>query len=185
MTDLSFAQPERRSLLTPILIAVAVLALIAFAFYRYLPHETTALSVSHTTVIPIRTNFKSDSTVIQDRPTGQDDLYILTTLRIEDHLHQPITINTMSLTLVTPDDHQTTTSALNQSDLPAVFQAFPQLKPLAAPPLLRETTVQPSQSAEGQVVLHLPITKAVWDTRKSATLSVQLYNLPPETIKIP
>jgi hypothetical protein len=185
MTDLSFSQPERRSLRTPILVAVAFLALIALAFYLYLPRDTTALSLSKTSAIPTRTNFKSDSTVIQEHPAGQDDLYVLTTLRIENHLHQPITINTMTATLITGDGQETTTSALNQTDLPAVFQAFPQLRPLQAPPLLRETEIQPTQSAQGQVVLHFPITKALWDARKSATLSVQLYNLPPETIEIP
>ncbi len=179
-----FDQPAPRSPLPAILAAVAILAAIAAALFYFNPHDTAALSVSDTVAIPTRTNFKSDSTVIQSTPAGQDDLYVLTTLRIADHLRLPVTLDTITATLVTADDQQTTTSAIPSPDLPAVFLAFPQLKPYASPALLRETEIAPGTAAIGQIVLHFPIKKQVWDTRKSAILTVSLYHQTPQAIEI-
>ena len=183
MADPTFSQPERRSA-GPILLAVAALALIAAAIFYFNPHDTAALSISETTAVPTRTNFKSNSIVI-GQEAGQDDLYVLTTVHIADHLRLPITVDTMLCTLVTADGHQTTASAATKDDLPAIFTAFPKLKPLASPALLRETEITPGGAADGQVVFHFPITKDVWDKRKSATLEVDLYHQTPQTILIP
>lgn len=180
-----FDPPPQRGPLIPIAVAALILALIAALVFYFNPHDTAALTLTNTTAIPTRTNFKSQSIVVEKTPSGQDDLYVLTTLRIDDHLRLPITIDTITATLITADDQQTTTSAINQPDLPAVFGAFPQLRPLADTPLLRETEIPPSQSATGQIVFHFPIKKEVWDTRKSATLTVSLYHQKPQSIPIP
>lgn len=185
MSDPAFSQPDRPNFVAPILIAVVVLAAIAAALFYFNPHDTAALSLSNTAVVPTRTNFKSTSNVIADRPSGQDDLFVFTTLRIDDHLRLPITIDTASLLLVTKNNEQSESGAIPEHDLPAVFTAFPQTKPLAAPPLLRETAIPPGGSATGQLVFHFPITKAVWDTRQSATLTVALYHQKPQTILLP
>ncbi len=180
-----FDQPAARSNLVPGVIAVSILALVAAAVFYFNPHDTASMTLSNTTAVATRTNFKSDSTVIQSTPAGQDDLYVLTTLRIDDHLRLPITLDTLTATLVTADDEQTTASAISGPDLAAVFKAFPQLRPLSAAPLLRETEIQPGGAAVGQVVFHFPITKAVWNARKSANLTVNLYHQTPQTIRIP
>ena len=184
MPDPTFSQSESRST-KPILLAVGALALVAAAVFYFNPHDTAALSVSETTAVPTRTNFKADSIVVGEKPAGQDDLYVLTTIHLADHLRLPITIDTILCTLVTADGHETTASAATREDLPAIFKAFPQLKPLASPALLRETAVKPGTAVDGQVVFHFPITKAVWDTRKSATLEVDLYHQTPQTVLIP
>ena len=184
MTDPSFSQPESRST-KPILLAIGALVLIAAAVFYFNPHDTAALTVSETTAVPTRTNFKSDSIVVGQSPTGQDDLYVLTTIHLADHLRLPLTIDTFLCTLVTADGQQTTASAATKDDLLAIFKAFPQLRPLASPALFRETVINPGTAVDGQVVFHFPITKAVWDTRKSATLEVDLYHQTPQTILIP
>jgi len=43
-------------------------------------------------------------------------------------------------------------------------------------PLLRETVIDPGQSAEGMVILHFPITQSVWDHRRTTVLNVNLYH---------
>jgi hypothetical protein len=185
MTDLSFSQAERRNPTLTILIAFAVLAIIAALIFYLNPHDTAALAVSNTSVVPTRTTFKSNTTEVNATPATEDDLYILTTLKVDDHLRLPITIDTVNLTLLTADGQQTSTGAATASDLPAIFTAFPQLKPLQAPPLLRETEIQPGQSAQGQLIFQFPITKDIWDKRKSATITLSLYHQTPQTIKIP
>ena len=184
MSDPTFTQAESRRA-TPLFVAAGVLAAVAVLVFYLNPHDTAAVTLANTHAIPTRTNFKNDSIVIGAPQAGQDDLYVLTTIRIEDHLRLPITIDTMVATLVTADGQQSTTSAATKEDLPAIFGAFPQLKPLSASPLLRETAIEPKQSAEGQVIFHFPVTKAVWDARQSATVEVDLYHQIPQTIVIP
>jgi hypothetical protein len=184
MTELNFSQSERRSPLTSILIAAAVLAVIAGLVFYFNPHDTAKLTLSNTNVVGTRTNFKNDSIVISATPAGQDDLYVLTTLQVDDHLRLPITIDTITATVTTKDGEQTT-SAVNVTDLPAVFGAFPQLKPLAAPPLVRETVIDPGRSASGQLVFHFSLTKAIYDARTSAVITLQLYHQNPISITLP
>jgi len=185
MPDLNFSQSERSNPMKSILIAAAALAVVAALVFYFNPHDTAALSLSNTSVVGTRTNFKSDSIVVSQTPAGQDDLYVLTTLKIDDHLRLPITIDTITATITSKDDAQSTTSAVNVTDLPAVFGAFPQLKPLAAPPLLRDTVIEPGNSTSGQLVFHFPITKAMYDDRKSAVITLELYHQKPITITIP
>ena len=185
MTDLSFSQAERRNPAVTILIAFAVLAIIAALIFYFNPHDTAALAVSNTSAIPTHTVFKSNTTEVNVTPAAEDNLYILTTLKVDDHLRLPITIDTINLNLITADGQQTTTGAATSTDLPAIFTAFPQLKPLQAPPLLRETEIAPGQSAQGQLVFEFPITQDLWDKRKSATITLSLYHQTPITIKIP
>ncbi|RXH57028.1 hypothetical protein [Granulicella sibirica] len=184
MPDPTFAQPARSPIL-PLLIAAGVLALIAAGVFYFNPHDTASLSLSNTSVVPTQTTFKSQSIVVGEGASTQDDLYVFTTLKVDDHLRLPITINTITASLITGDNQESATSAISKSDLPAIFIAFPKLKPLAAPPLLRETTIAPGQSAEGQLVFHFPVPKSTWDTRKSATITLDLYHQTPQTIVIP
>ena len=181
---MNFSQAERSNPLKTILIATAALALAAAAVFYFNPHDTAALTVSNTKVVGIRTNFKSDSIVV-GQEAGQDDLYVLTTLQVDDHLRLPISIDTITATVTSKDNAAATTSAVNAQDLPAVFGAFKQLKPLEAAPLLRETEIQPGKSASGQVVFHFPITKEMYDARKSAVITLELYHQKPISITIP
>ena len=61
-------------------------------------------------------------------------------------------------------------------DLANVYTSFPELKALATEPLLRDTMISPGQSAQGMVLLHFPVTQAVWDHRRNAMLNVDLYH---------
>jgi hypothetical protein len=36
--------------------------------------------------------------------------------------------------------------------------------------------ISPGQSAEGMILLHFPVTKEVWDHRRTAFLNVDLYH---------
>ena len=50
---------------------------------------------------------------------------------------------------------------------------------------LRETSIQPGDHAEGMVLIHFPVTEAVWKQRKSATVNIEFYHQGPFTIPIP
>ncbi len=157
------------------LIAFVVMGLAIALVIRITPRRTADLSILHTSVVPVHTVFKSESTLV-GHDQSQDDLYVLTTLRIDDHLNLPIFLKDMTATLTTAQGEELTTSAVEKQDLPNLYAAFPALKPLASAPLLRETIIKPGESSEGMVVLHFPVTKEVWDHRRIAMLNIDLYH---------
>jgi hypothetical protein len=180
----TFAPPERRSYLLPILIALAILgAGVAIAFHL-LPSRSVQASVVHTEAVPIHTEFKSDTIMVGPPASGQD-LYIAATVRLENHLPLPIAIDDMTCTLTNGAGEVMDASAASVPDLSAVEQSFPQLKPLLAHPLTREQEIAAGATAEGTLLLHFPLPKSVWDSRKSAILQIALYHQAPLSITIP
>jgi hypothetical protein len=184
MAELTFSQTERRSYTGPILIAVAVLLIAGIAIYLYLPHRVADLAVTHTVVVPIHTGFSSGSQLVGAQATSQDDLYVFTTVRIDDKLKLPLFIKDITGTLTTPDGEDDT-SAIEKNDFDNLYTTFPQLKPFASSPLLRETAIQPNDHAEGMVLLHFPVTQAQWDQRTSATVTITTYSQGDLTVTIP
>ena len=183
VSDPAFAQPVRHNLLAPVLIAFLVMGMVIALFIRITPHRTADLTISRTSVYPAHTVFKTES-ILVGHDTSQDDLYVLTHLRIEDDLRLPLFLKDFTATLTTAEGQQITTTAVQERDLPNLYVSFPALKPLASAPLLRETLINPGESAEGMVMLHFPVTQSVWDHRQTAVLTVDLYHQGQQDIEI-
>ncbi|WP_353073542.1 hypothetical protein [Tunturiibacter gelidiferens] len=175
MSDLKFAQPARSNLLAPVLLAFLILGITLALVMRFTPRRTADLDILHTAIYPAHTVFKGES-ILVGHDQGQDDLYVLTTLRITDGLRLPLFLKDFTATLTTGDGQEITTSAVEKDDFANLYTTFPALKPLASEPLLRETMISPGQSAEGMILLHFPVTQAVWDHRRTAILNVDLYH---------
>jgi hypothetical protein len=175
VSPLTFAQPARRSFLAPILLALVVLGVVIAIVIFAVPNRSPQLTITRTTVFATHTVLKNDSIVV-GKDQSQDDLYVFTTLRIDDPLKFPLFLKDFTATLTTADGEELTSSAVEKQDLPTIYSAFPALKSLASDPLLRETAIPPGQSAEGMVLLHFPVTQATWDHRKNATLNVDFYH---------
>lgn len=191
MADLNFSQPERRNFLLPVIIALAVLAAVIFAVIHFTPHTTADVAVTRTAVYPSHVVFKSNSIVLNSDQT-QDDLYILVTLRITDHLRLPLFLKDFNASLIPSAETgglPLTDSAVEKPDLANLFTAFPALKKLAdaqgVPTLYRDTRIDPGQTAEGYILLHFPGPQALWDQRQDATVSIDLYHQPSLTVGIP
>jgi hypothetical protein len=86
---------------------------------------------------------------------------------------------------MTSEGEQFTSSAVQKQDLDNLYTTFPALRPMSSAPLLRETLIEPGQTAEGMVLLHFPVTKDVWNHRRSAILHIDLYHQGPISIAIP
>jgi hypothetical protein len=173
--DLQFAQPVRRNLLVPVLLAFLILGIVLALVLKFTPHKTADLAVTRTSVYQAHTVFKSDTIVVGNQHT-EDDLYVVTTLHIDDRLDLPLFIKDYTATLTTADGEEVTTSAVEKRDLDNVYASFPDLKALASDALLRDTMISPGQSAEGMILLHFPVTKDAWDHRRRAVLNVDLYH---------
>jgi hypothetical protein len=184
VSELKFSQPARRNLLAPVLVAFVILGIAIALVLRYTPHTIADLTILRTAVYPTHTLYKSDTMVV-GRDQAQDDLYVLTTIRIEDRLNLPIFLKDFTATLLTADGDQVTTSAVQKTDLENLYTTFPALKPLSSAPLLRETLIDPGHSAEGMILLHFPVTEEEWNHRRSAILHIDLYHQGPISITIP
>lgn len=184
MPELTFSQPARRSLLVPILLALLALGLAAGIAIHFFPATTVDVQHLHTSTLPTHTVYKSQSIVLgQDQ--AEDVLFVGTTLHVENKLRLPIFLDDFTLTLTSPDGAELTAKGLQKTDLPNLELSFPNLKPIVANPLLRETSIDPARSAEGTVLFSLPIPEALWKTRKSATVKVDLYHQPSVYFTIP
>lgn len=186
MSELTFSQPERRNYLVPLLIALVLVGGI-FAYIYLRPHRIADISVTTPAVVPEHTVFKSLSKVVGHEDEAQDDLYVITTVGIDNRLKIPLTIDDITGTLTPADDsaEPTTASAVEKNDLDNLYITFPALKPLASAPLLRETTIPPGGHAQGMVLLHFPIAKTDWDSRKSASVTINFYHQDPLTVPLP
>jgi hypothetical protein len=184
VSDLQFAQPARRNLLVPVLLAFLILGIVLALFLRLIPNHTADLAITHTAVYPAHTVFKSESMVVANQ-RAEDNLYVLATLHIDDRLHVPLFLKDFTGTLTTAEGEEVTSSAIEKQDLDAVYTSFPEVKALATTPLLRETMIAPGQSAEGMILLRFPVAQDVWDRRRSATLNIELYHQGQQSILIP
>jgi hypothetical protein len=183
VSEPKFAQPARRNLLVPVLLAFLILGIVLALLLRFTPHRTADLTIVRTAIYPTHTVFKSDSIIVANQHT-EDALYVLTTLRIDDRLHLPLFLKDFTATLTTAEGEEITTSAIEKLDLENVYTSFPGLRSLASEPLLRETMISPGQSAEGMILLHFPVTKEVWDHRRDAMLNVDLYHQGEQSVII-
>ena len=183
VSDLKFAQSARSNLLAPVLLAFLILGLTLALVMRFTPRRTADLDILHTSIYPAHTVYKGESILVGNEQT-QDDLYVLTTLRVTDGLRLPLFLKDFTATLTTGDGQEITTSAVEKDDFSNLYTSFPALKPLASEPLLRETMISPGQSAEGMILLHFPVTQTVWDHRRTAFLNVDLYHQGQQTVMI-
>lgn len=179
-----FPQPARRNLLAPVLIAFLVLGIVIALVIRFTPDKTADLSISGTAIYATSTVFKSDSLLV-GHDHAEDNLYVITTLHIDDRLHLPLFLKDFTGTLTTADGEEISTSAIEKDEIPNLFTSFPGMKKFATDPLLRESLVEPGQSAEGMIILHFPVTQSAWDHRRSATLNIDFYHQGPESVLIP
>jgi hypothetical protein len=188
MSDLTFAQAERRNFLVPAIIAIAVLAVIALVvahFYNPVPPLAADLTITKIAYLPEHIVFNSHSIVVGHVDPSEDDLYAVANVRVVNRLKVPLHLNDINVVLTAPDGTQTTADAANKKDLPNLYVTFPALKPFVSDPILRGTVLQPASEASGMVLFTFPITQAVWDQRKSAVISFDFVDQTPVTVPIP
>ena len=184
MPDPTFAQPERRSFLVPILVAITALALAVAIAVHFYPATTVNIDHIRTDVVDTHTVFESHSMVLSSNQT-QDVLYIVETLKVDNQLRLNIFLDDFNLTLTDPENHVLTIKAAQKGDLPTLRSSFPRLAPLLSAPLLRETLIEPGKAAQGAIIFSIPIPKTMWETRKSAVIQVDLYHQPSLYLTIP
>jgi len=188
VSDLSFAQPERRNYAVPILIALVLLGTAGGLIYREFAKRVVLAAVTRTTLHPIKVTYKrppqTGSFRLLANQQGERDLYVIPDVRIENHLTVPLFLKDFTVTM-TLADGQMRTAAIEKNDLEIVYASFPEIKPLMGTPLLRETEIAPGQTAEGTLLAQFAIPESTWDKRQSASITIDFYHQDSMTIPIP
>jgi hypothetical protein len=119
---------------------------------------------------------------------GQNSVLATINVTIQNNGKKAIWIHTMSASLETsaPDASGNTKfsdEAGSPADFERYFQAFPALKEHAIAPLQVETKIQPGNKASGTIMVSFPVTKDMFEKRKSISVTITPYDEIPVTLK--
>lgn len=184
MSEPSFAQAERPSLLVPIVLALAALGAAIFLAIRFFPSTSVQGAHVQTQLLATHTVYKSNSIVL-GQEHAEDVLFVATTLKLDNHMKMPVYLDDYTLTFTDPSGAQLTARSVNKSDLANLETTFPAIKPLVGNRLTRDTVIQPNGSAQGTLLFSLQLTQALWDSRKDANVRVDIFRQHPVTVTIP
>ncbi len=195
MADLQIAPPRPRSILPAILIAVLVLAAVAWAVFHFSPDRVADLKVTtvqtftpHTTMGSLQSKVRGNMRVLNESTAdaGEDDVYVVATVSITDRLRIPIFLEGTQAHVTLADGQQLEPRVIFGDTLKRLASIFPALAPKVANPLALDDQVDPGQTRTGTVVFLLPgVTPDLWAKRKAASVSVLLRNQKPQTTNLP
>jgi hypothetical protein len=180
----SFAVEERRSFLVPALIAVAALVIGIAISIKLFPSGQVQATVTGSKLYAAKTVFHSDTIVIGTNETDET-LFVSPIVKLDNELRTPSTFDDATMVLTDATGAQLTAKAAQKSELPNIVVMFPAVKSLIATPLLRETEMAPGASAQGALLFSFPVPQSVWDNRKSAEISIEIYHQPSVKVTVP
>lgn len=88
---------------------------------------------------------------------------------------KPLYVKSIAADLTTQDNSYSDDAA-SASDFERYFQAYPELREHAMKPIQVEDKIPPGGEERGTVIVSFPIDKALLDTRKSLTVTIQPYD---------
>jgi len=106
-----------------------------------------------------------------------DQVLVFTRVRLHNQSSQPLFLHQM-LTNATLDDGIHSSYAAIPADYERAFAAYPELAPLHGQALRPETTINPGQTVEGDIVSAFRLTKQQWDARKNLNFTFALRYQP-------
>jgi hypothetical protein len=121
---------------------------------------------------------------------AEEDLYVIATVNITDKLRIPIMPDGPGASMTTADGSSVDGEFLDGHDLPRLETEFPALTALAsradAPPIAIDETISPGATRTGTIVLLFPkVTQAMWQAKKSASLTINIDRQKPVTVTLP
>lgn len=189
--DLHLAPPVEESNPAPKWIIAGVAMLLIFAaIFLFNPWKTAEVTVQKVDFYAPPTQVATPDPVMYpgNTPPPEDDLYVIATVKIVDKLRLPISPNASAALLTKADGTAVEGRFVDKGDIPRLEQEFPALTGMLntpdEAPLESGETISPGATRTGKVILLFPqVTKAVWDAKKAATLTINFarqksYELP-------
>jgi hypothetical protein len=104
-------------------------------------------------------------------------------MKLDNKIEKQIWIKDVSSELETADGRKYNDHAAAAVDVRRYLDAFPALREAEAEPLREELKMPPGTSYTGLAVFAYPVSKDVFDSRKSLTVRVELYDQAPLILK--
>lgn len=179
-----------RGPLFAVVIAFVILAVIGVAVFLLNPHKTAEFAVTHVDLFAPHTEFQAmrgQTNVIGEQAQTEDDLYVISRIRVEDKLRLPLFISAWTATVTLANGNSVDATLVPARELPRLGETFPKLPSLISQPVLQfNDEVAPGSTYEGTVVLLFPnVKESDWQTKKSAELTLQLRNQNALTTNLP
>jgi hypothetical protein len=109
---------------------------------------------------------------------NQNIILAAITFALRNTADKPLWVHTLKAHLVTADGKTYDDEAASVVDLDRYYQAFPPLKESSEPPLSPETKMLAGTEKKGTIIVSFPISKEVFDQRKSLSVRIQPYDQP-------
>jgi hypothetical protein len=104
-------------------------------------------------------------------------------VRLENKIEKQLWIKDVRSELETADGKKYPDHGSPAADVERYLRAFPELKPAQGQPLQEELKIPVGGSFTGTTVFSYPVSKTVFDGRKSLTVRIQMYDQPTLVIK--
>ena len=187
MSDLNLGPAPERNRTPAILISIVVLAAIAAAIYHFSPRTAAQINVEKVDIFAPHTETKAahGSLHVLGTPAfTEDNLYVVVHVSIVNKLHIPLFLDSPEATLAVPAG-TTAATVISPSDTARLEQSFPDLTPLAPNPIGSGSQIAPGATLEGSIILLYPTLKqSDWQTKKSATLTINFARIGPQTVDV-
>jgi len=175
--------------LVPVVMAAVVLGLIVGVYLVSSRKPATSTgSALRVVALPVHTESKGSIAPGGMGTTDQDiektdAVMVNMVLDVKNAIEKPMYLKNIEGKLVT-DKNEYTDDAAPSSDYERIIQAYPQLQIPGSQPLKSESTIPPNADQQGLVIFSFPISREVWDKRKSLQAQVNFYDHAPLVIDV-
>ncbi len=178
-----------QAVLPPLLTALVVLgAIVVGVFYFTRPADVAEGQIGQTETYAVHSVSKASlgGPGTLGEAEVNDQVYVYCVVKLRNRLKKlPLFVQDETATLTTADGQELKNTAASPSDIPRFFEAFPDAPAVARTPLRREAKIDPGQAVEGLVLVHFPVSQDTWNERRTATLTIALYQQAPVVLTIP
>jgi hypothetical protein len=166
--------------------AIVVLAIGAYVYFGEKPPVAVG-EITHMTAYPIHRDSKGEHAADPNAARLEnsfDQVIVIAEVRIHNQSKVPLFPMDMDGVLSLPgEDHHS--FAAGSDNYNRLFIAYPELQQARRQPLVRDATIAPGETAEGQLVFNYPITKDQWDLRRSFEVTVSFQHQKDLTLPAP
>jgi hypothetical protein len=111
-----------------------------------------------------------------------DQMLVLAHVKLHNRSKDPLFLHQV-MANATLDDGIHTSYAAVPNEYERVFQGFPEMAPMHGKPLAIESTLDPGQTVEGDILIAFRLTKPEWDARKGLDFTFGFRYQPFLTLK--
>jgi hypothetical protein len=115
----------------------------------------------------------------------QGNTMVAVQVKLNNVADKQLWVRNIDLNLETADGKKFTDHAAPSGDASRYLKAFPPLQEAGADPLREELKIPPQTAYTGMAVFSFPVDQKTFESRKSLTLQIQIYDQPTLVLKNP